>query len=93
MTQPIKDNAELRHVLAHILYAIEELANGRPKSALHEIESVEGLVFFREDGEMEGYLDGLQQEEKAEAAPEAETQEEIAGQRRPGARNPGKGIM
>ncbi len=74
MNTAIKANSELRHVLAHIMNAIEELANGRPKSALHEIEGVESLVFFRGDDEMEGYLRGLHEEEEAEAASETETE-------------------
>lgn len=67
MTTPIKANPELRHVLAHIMSAIEELANGRPLSAIHEIQGVESLVLFFGDDEMEGYLSGMHEEEKTDA--------------------------
>jgi hypothetical protein len=88
----IKANAELRHVLAHIMSAIEELAHDRPRSALHELEGIEGLVLFRGDEEMEGYLNGEMHEE--ETASEAETEEEIGAMRRPGAQsNPGRRLV
>lgn len=44
----VKTEAELRHVLAHLYYAIEHLAAEPPRSALAtmELKSIEGLVFW-----------------------------------------------
>ena len=65
---PIKRHPELRHVLAHIVEAIEELAAGRPESAKHELEGIQGLIFFENDDEMEGYLNGEDEMHEATAA-------------------------
>jgi len=45
----IKDNPELRHVFAHILFAIEALAKNCPTGAMDNVKSVEGLVLFEGD--------------------------------------------
>lgn len=58
----IKQQPELRHVLSHLHNAIEHLAEGAPESALHELESVAGLVFWETTDEMRGYLDGKSSE-------------------------------
>jgi len=44
----IKANPELRHVLAHIIYAIEALCEDPPcrRAAMHEIDSIKELVFW-----------------------------------------------
>ena len=57
----IKQNPELRHVLAHILNALEELAHSRPGSALDELRCVRGLVAW------EGEPDEIEEEIQAMA--------------------------
>lgn len=65
----IKHDPELRHVLSHIMNAIEHLAHGSTDAALHELESIEGLVFWESDEEMrvivEGDYDGERRREEA----------------------------
>jgi hypothetical protein len=45
----IKEKPELRHVLSHIMLAIQALSNDNKEEALYELESIEGLVFFGTD--------------------------------------------
>lgn len=45
----IKDNAELRHFLRHMLYAIEYLTKNKNKAALYEIKSIESMVSWQEN--------------------------------------------
>jgi len=45
----IKMEPELRHVLAHIYYAIECLAQNAPIGALDNLKSIEGLLMFEGD--------------------------------------------
>lgn len=45
----IKDNAELRHFLRHVLYAIEYLTKKQSKAALYELRSIESMVSWGED--------------------------------------------
>jgi len=47
----IKEQPELRHVLAHLALAMDSLANGHPKDALYELENIHGLIFFASDEE------------------------------------------
>ena len=49
MTISIKMEPELRHVLAHIIYAIEANAKGEPAEALYELSQIKGLVFWDTD--------------------------------------------
>lgn len=60
MNQPeqivLKREPELRHALAHICNAIEALAEGHPLTALHELRSIESVIFFEGDDEMEAFL-------------------------------------
>lgn len=48
----ILEESELRHVLAHLHLAIEELAGGHPEMALDDLRSIEGLVFYGLDDEV-----------------------------------------
>ncbi len=50
MTISIKLEPELRHTLAHMIYAIEALANGEPAEARYELEEIKGLVFWDSEG-------------------------------------------
>ena len=45
----VKSEPELRHILAHLMFAIECLAKNCPRGALDNIKSVEGLVMFDGD--------------------------------------------
>ena len=72
----IKREAELRHVLSHVINAIEHLAEGAPESALHELESITGLVFWETSAEMRGYLDGEATEEEVHDEAEAADEDE-----------------
>ena len=75
MSQSIKSNAELRHVLSHLSLAISAIAKGNPNEAVYELEQIEGLLFFETDEEMSAYLRSidygdLQQDEKDAQAQE-----------------------
>jgi len=48
----LKREAELRHALAHLYYAIEALAKGAKGEAIYELKSVEGLIFWDDDDDM-----------------------------------------
>lgn len=76
----IKHDAELRHVLSHVIRAIEHLAHGSTDAALHELESIDGLVFFESEEEMRAFLegdyDGEGQEKTGEALHDGETASE-----------------
>lgn len=45
----VKMEPELRHVLAHLYYAIECLAKDCPLGALDNLKSIEGLIMFDGD--------------------------------------------
>lgn len=81
----VKKEPELRHVLAHLYYAIEHLARREPRTmaAWHELKSIEGLVFF--DGDDEDYENWLQTHcvggQKNEA--QLQGQEELQGSEDP----------
>lgn len=49
----IKDWPELRHALAHMSLAIEELADGNNQSSIEHLRSVEGLFLFGRHEELE----------------------------------------
>lgn len=44
----IKSEPEIQHVLAHFALAILALTKGNRCEAIYELNSVDGLVFFRE---------------------------------------------
>jgi len=54
----IKQHPELRHFLIHVLYALEELVNGKPDAALYEIKGIEGLVCWEDDDDFRKYCEG-----------------------------------
>ncbi len=45
----IKSEAELRHVLVHFSYAIRALADGCPRLALYELDSVAEMFLWADD--------------------------------------------
>ena len=45
----VKNEPEIRHILAHILVAIYALADNCPLTAEDSIKSIEGLVTFNTD--------------------------------------------
>lgn len=45
----IKMNPELRHVFAHLYYAIEAAIEKCPNSAMDNLKSIEGLIMFEGD--------------------------------------------
>lgn len=49
MSDSVKMNPELRHVLAHMIYAIDCLVAGNTAEAAYELESIRGLVFWDSD--------------------------------------------
>lgn len=55
----IKEQAELRHVLAHIVYAIKALAEGNDNEAIYEVDQVEGLIFWEDDESMTKHLEAI----------------------------------
>ena len=57
----ILSEPELRHVLAHLVLAIEHAAEGRSRAARMELESVQGLIFYpRSDRATEKLLGRLE---------------------------------
>ncbi len=69
----IKTEPELRHVLAHLYYAIDHLVAGRSLMAQNELKSIEGLVFF--DGDDDQYESWLQ----AKLSPKEGSDEKLQG--------------
>ena len=55
----IKEDSELRHVLAHIMMAIKASAEGNHKTALYELDAVEGLIMWDTDEQMNDYLEDI----------------------------------
>ena len=47
----IKDHPQIRHCLAHIMYAIQELAYGNKKTALYELEEIEEFISWGDEDE------------------------------------------
>lgn len=47
----IKDHPELRHVLFHLMLAIECVADNQPQAAKYEMEQIWGLLSFDGDDE------------------------------------------
>lgn len=74
----IKDEPELRHVLAHIFYAIEALKAGCPLATQFELDGVKELVFWGDDS-YEAIEADLQRREKLRE--EEDGQEELSGQK------------
>jgi hypothetical protein len=52
----VKREPELRHIIAHLVCAIREVANGQRLSALDDLASIEGLVFFHTERKQEDFL-------------------------------------
>lgn len=82
----VKEQAELRHILAHIIYAIRANADGHAAEAHYEVDQIEGLVFWDSDEDMTKMLEKMQygkmqQEEEGEELQEKgkELQEEEVG--------------
>ena len=50
MVLSIKMEPELRHVLAHMTYAIESLVKGEHAEAQYEIEEIKSAIFWDSDG-------------------------------------------
>jgi len=44
----VKSESELQHVIAHMMLALRALVAGNRTEAMYELNSVDGLVFFRE---------------------------------------------
>jgi len=62
----IKMEPEIRHVLAHIMFAVECLTKNCPIGAMDNIKSIEGLVMFDGDDpkEWEKYYKSVTQKRK-----------------------------
>jgi hypothetical protein len=63
MTISIKMEPEIRHVLAHMIYAIEALANGNQGEAQYEIEQIKGLLFWDSDAASAGDMEKWHRQE------------------------------
>ena len=76
----LKAEPELRHVLAHLIGAIEALKEGCPRKAQMEIDSIAELVFFADDDphliEAELKARGYGQEDPDEPSTVSQGQEE-----------------
>lgn len=55
----IKEDSELRHVIAHIINAIRASAEGRHEVALYEIDAIEGLVMWDNEDQMTSFIRSL----------------------------------
>lgn len=55
----IKDEPELRHVLAHLIMAIDAITEGNLKVAKHEVESIEGLIMWNSDQDMINHIEDI----------------------------------
>ena len=62
----LKDEPELRHVIAHMFEAIRMASKGDEAATLYEINSIEGLVLFDGDDDFRRYVDGLQRQNETE---------------------------
>ena len=56
----LKDEPELRHVIAHMFEAIRMAGKGDEKAVLYELRSIEGLILFDGDKDFQEYVNGLQ---------------------------------
>lgn len=83
----IKDWSELRHVLAHLSLAIEELADDNKASAIEHLRSVEGLFLFGRNEEWEL----TRKERKKMAKREKCTDRKGGGKSKPRGTKSGKG--
>jgi len=76
----VKEQAELRHILAHIIYAIRANAEGHHAEAQYEVDQIEGLVFWDDDEAMTKHIEGIQYGKVQQAEEETnETEEELQG--------------
>ena len=55
----IKDHPELRHALAHMVYSMRALIEGKASEAEYEIQQMEGMVFWEDDEHMSKYVKKL----------------------------------
>lgn len=81
----VKSEPELRHALAHLWYAIDALAEGCPKVAQMELQSISSIIFWSDDSNpaIEKYLErGCcdDAEEEDEEEKELQGQEELPRQ-------------
>lgn len=68
----VKSEPELRHVLAHLWYALEAMCRGKCGEALYELKSVEGLIFFEDDESMTRAAEALYAGELAATEPKGD---------------------
>ena len=55
----VKEQAELRHILAHMIYAIRANAEGHHAEARYEVDQIEGLVFWDDDEAMTKHIEAI----------------------------------
>lgn len=55
----VKSQAELRHILAHLIYAIRANAEGHHAEAMYEVDQIEGLVFWEDDEAMAKHIEAI----------------------------------
>ena len=86
----VKEHPELRHVLAHLYYAIEALSSGHSGEALYELRSIEGLVFWDTDERMTEFSRRFYREKlQGQRKEKLQGQKEIRKKTRPSKRGSG----
>ncbi len=81
----VREEPELRHVFAHMLYAIRALAGGHVRVAEYEVAQVEGLVMWDDDSDeaVERWLAAKEERDAGEAQGRQEVvqgEEELSGE-------------
>ena len=56
MVITLKQLPELRHVLAHLMLALEELAEGDSKAALYELRQCRGMLLWKGDADFRRWV-------------------------------------
>lgn len=67
----LKQLPELRHVLAHLMLALEELAEGETKAALYELKQCRGMLLWKGDADFRRWVrkENLRMAEKKRPRP------------------------
>ncbi len=67
----LKQLPEFRHVLAHLMLALEEVAEGHSKAALYELRQCRGMLLWKGDQDFRRWVrrEGLKMAEKKKPRP------------------------
>ena len=69
----LKDEPELRHVIAHLFEAIRMAGKGDEAACWYELKSIEGLILFDGDDDYQEYVNDLQRSKQGNASKTSET--------------------